>query len=128
MFELINLGYIIGRILVAIALIAVPLSMSHASMGSTNNSAHSMHQMSFSMSGNSNHVMKHNLTKEQASHNDNSSQNHDTTDCCSSTCGGALMIEFQSCEAWPVYSPVRIGFERPLTPGEMVSLDRPPNI
>lgn len=118
------------KLAVLISLAAVPLSMSHASMMSfdgTNTQQnhsiivhgqdHSMHEIGFGLaktdidvSGGKNH------------------QNHDSADCCSSICGGALTVEFYNTPCIPKRSANKIADAAAVAPGEWVTPHRPPSI
>jgi len=124
-----NWMQIIWKLLIAIALIVIPFSMSHASMG------HQPHEMQLSQTmTHDNHMTMghddHNRSSKDRnsySHQDNHSD-HDSADCCSSVCGGALTIELDHSSCQPI-SGAKLAFKmNSLEPGEWVLPFRPPSI
>ena len=117
----------IGKLLIAIALIVVPFSMSHASMGIQSQDVHQSHVT------HDDHIsMGHGDLQE--TNNDHESQpynshheGHDTANCCSSICGGALAIEFENSNYQPVAGLKPTHFVDALEPGEWVPPFRPPS-
>ena len=118
-----GLMQILGRTLIAIALIVIPLSMSHASTGSH---VSSMQQTDHSTmeDGHQHQVdMNHHQHSDRTSH-----KAHDDAGCCSSICSVAMTIGSEYSLCTPV-TRLRLAYGvKSLESGEWVPPFRPPSI
>lgn len=113
----------IGRLLIVIALMAVPFSMSHAaSVVDAEPTTQEAYSEMVHMAENPIH------TKDMESLDHNNHQNHGDSDCCSSICGGALTVEFYNTPFVLKRTKKQIFSVLALAPGECVTPHRPPSI
>ncbi len=108
----------IGRLLIAVSLIAVPLSMSHASMLPVV----SGHDVAPKME---HHTMKmeHKVQQDKSLHD-----GHNSSDCCSAICGGALIVDIQLCNRLSIPFTNMAFAEQVLAASKLVTPHRPPSI
>lgn len=119
-------GWIL-RVLVILSLFSMPLSMSHASKMSTDES-HSSHMgvvgvqhstTSHDHSANTNDPIEHDVDGDGGHHGDN---------CCSSICGGDIVVDNGSHSSKIQVSRFAAQHEKPHASGEWVTPHRPPSI
>lgn len=111
----------IGRLLIAVSLIAVPLSMSHASMLPVV----SGHDVTPTMKHHEHHTMKmdHKLQQDNSLHD-----GHNSSDCCSAICGGALIVDIQLCNRLSVPFTNMAFSVQALATSKLMTPHRPPSI
>ena len=116
----------IGKILIAISLIVVPFSMSHASMvdltvAPQSKTVHVMHEHK--------HV-EHNADHQMDQHSSDRSphKEHDGANCCSSICGGALAIDVHQANCLASSKLIHVFGSKAIEPGESALPFRPPSI
>ena len=123
-----NWVQIFGKLLIAIALIVVPFSMSHASMGIQSPDVHQSHMMKHDSHVTMDHGDLHQVKKDTDSQPSKTNhEGHDTANCCSSICGGALAIEFNHSACLPIARLKLAYVEASPEPGEWVPPFRPPS-
>ena len=118
-----------GKMLIAITLIVIPFSMSHASMGVQ---SHEMHQGHVMMQSDHMATDPDDIHHQKMDHDEYSDNfhhhDHDDENCCSSICGGALTADVIDAGCNPI-SRVRLIFgAQHLQPGELVPPFSPPSI
>lgn len=115
---------ILGNLLIAIALIVVPFSMSHASKTDVANQ--NVHNIFVDENAGLHHNVDQQRTNNSSEHFGH--DEHDAADCCSSICGGALAADFTNSPLKP-RADVKVAFGvSSLKPGELALPFRPPSI
>lgn len=110
--------------MIAIALIVVPFSMSHASM--TDGANQNVHNIIMDENAGLHHNVDQQRTNNSSEHFGH--DEHDAADCCSSICGGALTADFTNSPFKPCFD-VKVPFGvSSLEPGELALPFRPPSI
>lgn len=116
-------GFLLLRLLIAVAVTVVPLSMSHAS-----SSPEMMSMIDHSGPG---HVKDHLYnTDKETSHIgvDHNYHDHGQQDCCSGICGGALTVELDANTHLPMAMRKATLPDQAIEPGEWVRPFKPPSI
>lgn len=117
-----HIRQLLGNLIIAIALIVVPFSMSHASMKDGTNQ--NDHKIIENEHPGKHHISNDNHTNKSADYH----EAHDDTDCCSSICGGAFIINAHQVKCTAFSKPIKIANSSSLDQGEYVLPFRPPSI
>ena len=116
-----------ARIMIlALAIMLVPFSVSHSAINSKHDSMSSEHHISHTGSEHSH--MNHGLEScDRCATNKGPHEEHNEANCCSSICGGALTVQSEAVGCMSVDKKADPALVTPLEPGEWVLPFRPPS-
>lgn len=123
-----NLLKVMGAWMVAIALIAVPFSLSHAAMKKTSPKSSMSEHYQLMLHNDRSDISLHSHHSQPVTPDSQSTHlNHEGPGCCSGICGGALVVNISHADALFVSSgAVSFGHDA-VEPGLWVPPFRPPN-